>query len=355
MAMIRLAAGLFAFLTLLPAQILPSGTPIQVRLRQTVSSFGTPHSTEIRAIVITPVELDGRIGIPLGAEIIGVVRDVRRVGLGFVHESAWVDLGFDALRLPGGPTVPIATRITKIDNARESINAKGRIQGIRATASLSSTLSGVAVSLTALDPMLLAFGLSSSLTTFRIPESEIRLPTGAELQLETTAPLSLTRTFPPAVAALPESGALAETIRRLPFRTATQGANQPSDLANLAFIGSEDALRKAFDAAGWSRPDARDARSTYYAMRSIIENQGYREAPMSTLLLNGKPPRTTYSKTLNTFFSRHHLRVFAAGDFNQQPLWTASSTHDSGIGFAVSQKTFIHVIDQDIDLERAKA
>jgi len=44
-------------------------------------------------------------------------------------------------------------------------------------------------------------------------------------------------------------------------------------------------------------------------MRSIMENQGYGEGPVSTLLLDGQPPTMVFSKTLDTFFARHHLRI----------------------------------------------
>ena len=342
------------------AETVPADTSIQIRLAQTLSSYGSKSHTPVRAIVIAPVKVDGKIVIPLGAEISGTVYDVRRVGLGFSRESAWIHLIFDSLHLPGGETIPIAGKITEVDNAREKIDEKDRIHGIRATASLASVLSGMAISVSALDPMLLAFGLSASLSTFRIPESEIVLPTGTEMHFKITEPVKLQASFPPAVAEKIHAGGgdpnkLFSFIGDLPFRTATATGNQPSDLTNLVFLGTEEALRSAFDAAGWVETDELGARSSYATMKSVVENQGYREAPMSTLLLDGQTPAITYSKTLNTFFKRHHLRVFAQdGTYDGRPVWTSSSTQDTGVGFAVSQKTFIHLIDENIDHERSK-
>jgi len=309
--------------------------------------------------VIAPVKVNGEIVIPLGTELTGQVYDVRRVGLGFSRESAWIHLIFDSLQLPDGETIPIVGKITEVDNSRENIDDKDRIHGIRATASLSSVLSGLAISATAFDPMLLAFGFSTSLSTFRSPESEIVLPVGTEMHFETTESWFLDTTFPPAV---PEKinpandpNRLTSIIRDLPFRTVTASGNLPSDLTNLAFIGKEETVRAAFDASGWLETNTLNARSTYGTMRSIIENQGYREAPMSTLILNGREPSITYSKTLNTFFKRHHLRLFLQDTiYNGQPVWTASSTQDTGVAFATSQKTFIHLIDENIDIEREK-
>src|SRR5262249_1125672 len=146
--------------------------------------FGSRTNDEVRALVIAPVELGGKTVIPLDAELQGTVYDVRRVGLGFARESAWIQLNFDSLRFPDGHQIPIMGKIASVDNAREVVDDKDRIKGIRATASMSSVISGVVVAVSSLDPMLLAFGLTSSLATFRIPESEIVFPTGTEMHFE---------------------------------------------------------------------------------------------------------------------------------------------------------------------------
>ena len=67
---------------------------------------------------------------------------MRKVGLGFVHETAQIDLVLQTLVLSDGTTVPIPIELTQVENARESINKQGRIQGIRSTATLSQRASG---------------------------------------------------------------------------------------------------------------------------------------------------------------------------------------------------------------------
>ncbi len=337
----------------------PAGTRLHVRLRQRVASVGSERDTRVSARLIAPIEIDGRILAPLGSEILGHIEDVRRVGLGLSHETAYVGLSFDTLRLPGSDELTIAAGVDHVDNARETVDAAGRIRGIRATTSLSSMSSGFAVSLGALDPMLLGFTVSVSSSLFRIPESEIILPAGTELTLRLLAPLTLSHDYgpiAPPLASTPEATSdLAHLVRALPFRTATDKTHVPSDLTNLVFLASRDALTRALDAAGWGSTDPLSSRANYAALRAIVENQGYREAPMSVLLLDGSPPAFTYAKTLDTFFQRHHIRVYGAfGPFEALPVWTASSTHDSGIGFATRSRSFIHVIDHNIDEERNK-
>ena len=294
------------------------------------------------AEVIAPVTVNGATVIPLGAKVPGYVRAVRRVGLGLVRESAMIHVVFDRLEAPGLGSIPIQGEIREVDNARETIDAQGRIQGIRATASFASILSGAAISAASLDPMLLVFGLSASLSTFRIPESEIYLPAGTELHFRLTQPLHIESQFSLPVSTLEGTTQqpLTELVRSIPFRTVTQATNVESDLTNLVFLGSRDAVERAFDAAGWSQTDARNARSYYGTMRSIVENQGYREAPMSVLLLDGAAPQFTYAKTLNTFFKRHHLRIFSRSETAYGlPVWTSSDRKSTRLNSSHSQQS----------------
>ncbi|HET6169882.1 MAG TPA: hypothetical protein VFE01_06860 [Terracidiphilus sp.] len=68
---------------------------------------------------------------------------VRKVGLGVTHETAEIGLSFNELVLLDHESIPIQVRITAVENARESINKKGRIQGIRSTSTLSNRTSGI--------------------------------------------------------------------------------------------------------------------------------------------------------------------------------------------------------------------
>ncbi len=337
---------------------LPSGTPLHLRLRETVSSFGSRPEMPVSAIVIQPIRLGAQTVLPLGTEVRGSITRVRRIGLGFGSETAVVGLGFDELRLPGGDWQPLTLRVIRIDNSRETVDATGEIHGIRATSSASKVLSGTAISIASLDPMSLLFGLSASLSAFRIPESEIILPVGAELQAVTEAPLAVTLAFPEPPTIFTSDADrehLLAFTKQLPYRTATANKRGPSDITSILFLADEADILRAFDAAGWSRSDALNAQSSYGAMRSVVENQGYREGPVSTLLLDGKPPIGAWSKTLDTFFARHHLRVFAQSQqFEGKSVFVTSATHDSGIGINKSTKTLIHLIDEEIDEERDK-
>src|SRR5262245_55586282 len=156
-----LAATAFVFIPVLShADEVDSSTRLHVRLKQSVSSFGSKRDDRIAVAVIAPVESHGRILIPLGAEVLGHVESVKRVGLGMSHETAAVHLSFDSLRLPDGQGIPLSAQVESLDNARERVDKQGVIRGIRATGTFSSRISGLAVSVGMLDPMLLGFTMS---------------------------------------------------------------------------------------------------------------------------------------------------------------------------------------------------
>ena len=193
----RFGAAVFAaaFLTLAvraAGEELPAGTRLHLRLGQPLSSYGSTAETPVSAVLISPVIADGRTLLPLNTELHGQVVSARRVGLGFSRETAVLHFVFDAIQLPDGEMLPLNARVSKVDDARETVDEEGRIRGIRATSSLSSTLSGAFVSIGFVDPMLLGFTVMSSLSVFRIPESEIVFPAGTELQVEVLAPITLT-------------------------------------------------------------------------------------------------------------------------------------------------------------------
>jgi opacity protein-like surface antigen len=347
-------AGLHAF-----ADPVSTGTKLEIRLKHPISSYATKKGTRISGVLIAPVTEGGDMLLPLGTTVEGSVVSVRKVGIGVVHETARIQLQFDRVLLSDGKSFPLQCRITEVENARESVDKEGRIQGIRSTATLSNRASGIVGSLAFGDPIAAIFTTAASASVLRFSEPEISLPAGTELIAELTAPIVLpqeeTALVPPIATTGSERRELSRLVEKLPFRTYTEKGHIPSDVTNLIFIGSAGAVERAFAASDWVQVDSLTAESTYATVRSVAENQGYKSAPMSTLLLGDQAPAYAYAKTLNTFSKRHHLRIWGSTlDWNDQQVWTSSSTHDTGIGFSKKNKTFIHLIDSHIDNERAK-
>jgi hypothetical protein len=371
---------------------LPADTRLEIRLQQQITSYSTSAGIQVHAVLIAPVRAPaspdgqpGRILIPMGSFVGGKLVRVRRVGLGMLHETALLDFNFDEIDLPDGTHVPLQSRIHEVENSRESVDKEGRVKGISSTSTIAYRASGVISTLALSNPIGLVFTTSSSAAVLRFSDPEILLPPGTELILHSTAPLTVPDTAAPTpdlapVAPTPEAREkLLNVVRTLPFVTTVQPsqkaaheksatesapakppAEKTSDLTNLVFIGSQESIQHAFAAAGWVQSDNLTAETTYRTVRSITEQQQYNSAPMSNLMLAGHLPDFTYSKTLNTFSKRHHIRIWQDAQTWSTPtesgltVWTASSTQDIGIGFSKKDRTFIHLIDTNIDNERAK-
>jgi opacity protein-like surface antigen len=349
----------FAQSSLETVQGIPAGTYISVRLLQPLSSQTTKKGDRITAISINPVVVHGDILIPNGSTITGTVVEANSVGWGFKHETASLTIDWNHAILADGRDLPLHARTSEVENAQETVNPKGKIQGIRSTGTPGYSAENAVLSLAGVDPIAYIFASASGSGVLGFAEPEILYNAGTELNLQYTQPVITSQTYSPGV--LPSATTtearqqLQDFVHKLPYRTATEISNKPSDLTNLVFIGSPESVQRAFTAAGWLPVDELNSTSTVSTIKTLSGNHVYTQAPMSMLLLDERKPIFTYSKTTNTFFSRHHLRIFPTDVTDQSgTVLTASSTQDIGIAFSKKQKTFIHVIDEHIDNERSK-
>ncbi len=338
---------------------LASGTVLELRLTHSLASYSSKTGNPVDAVLIAPAFANYQLLIPAGASIAGTIRGVHRVGLGLFHETARLQIEFTHLTLPSGLSVQIQTQVSEIDNARETVDSQGRVRGIRSTGTLGYRANNLIAGFAMVDPIAYIYVNAASARMLRFSEPEIWFPAGTELAVRLTRPVTLppapAAPFPAIQADAAQALALRNVVRSLPYRTATEFSNKPSDLTNLVFLGSPAALERAFRAAGWVQSDRLNGESSFLTMRSIAENQRYQNAPMSTLLLDEQRPLATYSKSLDTFSKRHHVRIWLRSEtWNGASVLTASSTQDVGIQFSRKNKTFIHVIDTNIDHERFK-
>jgi opacity protein-like surface antigen len=338
---------------------LPSGKILEIRLTRSLASFSARKGNDVEGVIIAPVFDSGRIVIPMGSRVNGAVQSVTRVGLGLIHETARLAIAFDKLTLPDGTVLALATQVTEIDNAREIVDKRGRVDGIRSTGTIGYRANNAIAGVAMLDPIAYVYVNVAAARVLRFSEPEIWFPAGTELAVKLLTPLSLSRTYPSPVPPLETSAAqrteLESLLRTLPYRTAMINTNTKSDLTNLVFLGTPAAVERAFEAAGWVQTDRLNTITGFLTVRSIAENQSYSSAPMSMLLLDEQRPYFEFSKSLNTFAKRHHTRIWLRSEnWQGAPVLTASSTQDVGIQLSRRKKTFIHVIDTDIDNERAK-
>lgn len=337
----------------------PATTRLTVRLSEPLSSRTARKGMAVKSVLISPAVVEGAILIPQGSEFDGRVVEAHGVGLALKHETAALTIQFDSVTFPDGHKLPIDARIFKVDNSREDVTKGGKIEGVRSTGTLGYSAENKIGSLAQVDPIAYIFTGSAGPAVLGFAEPEILYNAGTELIIQFNKPVITAQEYPPRVPRMNLSGDQLESfhalMKELPFRTRTETTHKPSDITNLVFIGKPDALRRAFAAAGWTTADTLTAAATFQTVKTLAGNQTYTQAPMSMLLLGDEKPLFTMQKTTNTFSSRHHLRVFPTAEtFDGETVLTASSTQDIGIAFSYKQKTFIHVIDQNLDNERSK-
>jgi hypothetical protein len=334
----------------------PAGTEIQVRLKTKVSTQSSKPKDNVEAVVIAPVMVNGEFVIPAGAMVRGTVEKAAQSAK--TDERSSLSLAFTELEINGAKT-KLAAQIEGVDNARESIDAQGQITGIVASETISGRLDAGLAKLGERASSFADLLGTVKKAVLKEPESDITYDAGVDFTLKLTAALELKGPSGPGPAAklvpVANEDALANLVVREPFQTVAEKPPKPSDITNIMLIGTLEQVQKAFTEAGWSSAAVLSTQAKLETFRAIAEQRGYKEAPVSVLLLDGRPPDVVFEKLNNTFAQRHHLRVWRRPEsFGGQPVWVIAATHDTGIDFSEQNRTFIHKIDSQIDHERAK-
>lgn len=347
---------------------LPAGTVIEIRLLTSVSSYHSKPGDEVRALLVAPLCPQSIGNGHADTTVRGIVKRIRKVGLGLVHETARLEFEFRELRLPDGRTYPLRGRLVSVDNGRERVDRHGSIHGDRATGSLSHRF-GYRLARAALDhPIFLIPVLAVETGLFHFPDPEINYGPGTELHLkvEDALPLCDSSAGPSAdTASADERDGLRDLIAGLPYWAYSPAQTKPAqgkpvqgkpmDPTNLIFIGAQEELDRAFTMAGWTGSRTLSVSSGLQLMRAAAESRAYAEAPMRTLLLDGAGPDVTRQKSLNTFTKRHHIRMWKRlEEWHGRPVWVSAATKDIAASFSLRPFGFTHQIENDIDVERDK-
>ena len=334
----------------------PAGTVLEVRLLTSLSSYSSRTGDFVETLVVSSA---CRRGFPAGTTVSGVVKRVHKVGLGLIHESASMEIEFRELRLPDGQRYRFRGHLLGVENARERVGRHGSIRGIRATASLSHRLSSRLFFGIEDHPLFLIPLFVVETAVFRFPDPEISYGPGTELSLQLDEPipageLVVCADNDPQVSPA-ESADLEELVAGVPAWTYTRRRPVPTDPTNLVFLGSREAVDHAFSAAGWNGSQSMSMATGVRMVRAVAEGNGYADAPMRTLILDGAEPDISRQKSLNTFGKRDHLRMWKRPDtFRGQTVWAAAATKDVAVAFSLRSFGFTHEIQNDVDLERDK-
>jgi hypothetical protein len=318
-----------------------------------VNSATAKVKDPVEAVVIAPVLERGEIAIAAGTKVRGHIKQIKQPQNS--NEPVMLEIQFD--QLSGAQAkADLGARLLQIDNARETVDDEGRIQGIVAADTGSARLDQGISKLAQRYPGLGDFLSVAKGAVVNKTDPSIHYEPGVEMTIQLTKPLQWTETAtPPDVRPIVPADELAALVNSEPMRTVAAKPPRPSDLTNLMFLGTREQIENAFEAAGWASAQKLSKQSEFETFRALAEGRGYKEGPVSILLLDGRPPDLVFQKANNTFAARHHLRIWRRpGTFDGREIWVCAATHDIGIDFSQKDYTFIHKVDTETDRERAK-
>jgi hypothetical protein len=336
----------------------PTKMEMDVRLSSKIGSDTSKAGDSVEAVVLTPIRVGSKIVIPPGTKLCGKVKEAKSTG-GKADQRAYLLLELNQLEGSGDKKITLTTKVISVDNARETVDDKGGIVGILASETWASKMDE---GLGKMDGKLAALadilGMAKK-AVIKEPDPEITYSPGVEMTLQITNKPDLSSLAAASAGykgdpASPDP-VLTKLVTTEPFQTIAEKPPKPSDMTNLMFVGSQEQIESAFTAAGWATAAALSSQSGMETVRAVVENRGYKEAPMSILLLDGNKPDLTFQKQNNTFAKRHHLRIWRRPEtFEGKGVWVCAATHDIAIEFSPENKTLIHKIDSQIDRERSK-
>jgi hypothetical protein len=138
----------------------------------------------------------------------------------------------------------------------------------------------------------------------------------------------------------------------VPSRTVTR-TGKPSDVVNLAFVGSPQQIETAFQAAGWTYGDTVSTRSVLREMRAMSSLNSYPHLPISKQWLDGKAPDLRLQKSFDSYEKREHIRLWNE-DSLAKDVWVGSVIRETSASWSIRTGRFIHHVDPDLPAEREK-
>jgi hypothetical protein len=330
---------------------IPEGKSFWIRLLDPVASYSSKPGTAVRAVLIQSPECASAPVFPAGLEIDGKVVAVRKVGLGLIHETAFLEIQFNRLVTETGATLPIAAQVVEIDNGREMVR-RGVIRGVLATNSPQGRLTSGLIHLPTYNPYG-DLGLILYRTLTVLPEPEIYLPPGTDLRLQLTAPLPVADQpeLPRPSFQLDEyeRGEIEALLQNIPERTTTR-FGKDADLVNILFVGSQQQLQSAFRTAGWMPADRNSTRAFFKQLTAFLTYSNYPTMPATRQLLDSRVQDFTWQKSFNSYGKREHVRLWSQNRtvLNQQ-AWLGAYTRETSAAFSVKNHNFIHHIDRNLD------
>jgi len=128
----------------------------------------------------------------------------------------------------------------------------------------------------------------------------------------------------------------------------------PGDPLNIALVGSEEDVIRAFVAAGWYPANPLTFRSSTRIVVDTIFRRPDDEAPVSSLYLFGRKEDLAFERPVGgSPKERHHVRLWRTEKVDEgRIVWIGSAAYDIGVEFSRTTGQITHHISPNVDAER---
>lgn len=129
----------------------------------------------------------------------------------------------------------------------------------------------------------------------------------------------------------------------------------PGDPINVGLEGDKEQVIRAFVAADWDPADAITLHSSIDIGLSVALNRPDIDAPVSTLLYEGRKQDLAFEKPVgDSADQRNHVRFWRTEKLGSdgRPIWLGAASFDRSVGFSHDTGQITHHIGPDIDAVR---
>jgi hypothetical protein len=338
------------------ADLVP-GQTMSIRLLSRVSSDGSRTGDPVDGVVTYPLCTygewmackPGSLLVPPGTRVKGTVLFAKKAP--DKYSRPLLVLTFSTITHKDGSASPLHGRVIDVDDARETIRNSEILGIVQPHVSGKVSLAFMAVG--AATPFA-GYAINGARAVYGLSiRREVLLPPGTDVQIQVVHPSRLkVKESWEGWPTLAPTAKLRALVVQAPLRTKTKNGTS-SDLTNLMFLGSRQEIESAFDEAGWFEAVPSAFGSNMKVVQATLRKTGYSEAPVSTLLIDGRKPDLVFQKSLDTFAKRHHIRIWKlASTYEGREVWVGAATHDIATEHNKTMTQWTHRIDSHIDRER---
>jgi len=301
---------------------IPVGTPVQLRLTQTVSSVHARVGDPLDFVVESDVRVGELTVIRAGSVARGSVLSVK--GRRILGIGGKIVIGLNSIALVSGETVGLRAR-----------------KVIKGSSHTWRMIAGMAVTGLFYLPAAPLFLLTRGGTSSALKGTEVTANIDCDALVQT--------------AGLPRAGqdaaGLDDMLKNLPPRLMNREGRE-GDMVNLVIVARKDDLQAAFARAGWVKTDAWNPMMAWHLFTQRTHDA---KLPMARFYMFGRVQDYSYAlPDPNAVVSRrHHIRIWKTlFTVDGNPIWAAAASYDQAIEFAKRGHIINHSIDPQVDAER---